>query len=203
MTTNNIKLKLPEIASVISEIYHPFAMPLYIITILLFGDNYLNTPSVDITTKIIIVGITALTTLVIPLYCATLLTKYWQERKRTIFMLVFTLFYFITMFLLYNYLGKAISQKLFMTMAIITSIANIIDYYKGISMHLFGLGSLLTFLIMTHASGYANILHIILLSILITGLVFTCRLFLNKTTLLNGVVSMLLGFCLTALLLYI
>ncbi len=203
MTSQTTEIKQPIIATSICGILHPVMIPLYVMVILLFGDSYINTPNVAITTKLIIITITALMTTVAPLYSATILTKFLTERKRNVFILVFTLFYFVTMLLLYIFIGRILSQKIFMTMAIVSSIANTLDYYKGISLHLVGISALLGFITTIHNTGYANILSITLLCIIASGLLFTSRLVLAKTTPLQGTISMLVGFGLTTLLLYI
>lgn len=205
---NNILLKFSQVTS---YLLHPLLTTLYIAIIVLFGDTYLNSSNISLQFKLILLLYIALLTVVVPLlsfyllYAFKLVSSFKLPTRsdRIIPLLVITICYLVSMYVFSGMIGQMLAQKLFFTIAIVASVANIVTFYDTISLHSLGAAVAVAFLIAFDYVGYGDMETPIIVAVILSGLLATCRLYLAKHALTEIALSYIVGLLTTLILLWI
>ncbi len=167
----------------ISYLFHPLLMPVYIISILL------NTPAlfsfgIPLHLKLLLAGVTLLTTLLFPLAITILLlrtkiisTVFMEKREERVYpILAVAVFYYVTYYLLKGILVSTIFSYYMLGATLLAICSLVINFYSKISLHMIGMGSLVgLFVGLTLNFGLDFHLQVIT-GILLSGLVGYARL---------------------------
>lgn len=188
-------------AQIVSDICSPLLVPTYGTAVAMWFTNLRAVPEVY---RLIVTAIVAFITAGIPLATVLVLLRrgrvsdmpITKRGERIAPMWVATTCYVLTAFIL-GYFGCPLWLRLFMVGAsIATAIALIITIFWKISAHTTGMGGLVALVMWTTLNGLADLGAMFLLSavILLSGLVATARLRLERHTLAQVIAGVLLGF---------
>ncbi len=138
------------IVKIISYLFHPLFMPVYIILMLISFPYYVAS-QLPVQSKLILLGTVAVMTVFIPL----LFTAFMRRRKiiRSFFLeskeeriyplLAVAVSYYITYFILKGYPVSALFSYYMLGSTFLAVLALIISFYLKISLHMIGLGGVL------------------------------------------------------------
>lgn len=174
------------VAKVVSYIFHPLLMPLYLLALLFNGDSYLQltTPQRIQNILYLLVG---LTTVLLPVSTSYMLLKsghihslhMHSAQERRIPYLLTCLFYFFTYYLLRKVQVSALIYLVFLGASLALLITLLINLRWKISAHMVGIGGLLGALAgLTYRLALEYQL-VLLILILVAGTIGTARMLLE------------------------
>ncbi|MFI3315030.1 MAG: hypothetical protein R3Y04_05150 [Rikenellaceae bacterium] len=202
---------LIKISKIVSLIFHPAIIIVYLLLALLFGNTYLNSGSASLRLRIILTLHIALLTVILPILIIQIYKacekyfniKFLHNYKRHASLLIVAICYIMVMFITMPVLGTYFAQKLFLTTAVILTMANAITLITPLSLHMLALSIATTMLWTLHFFGYGQLMTFALIAIFISGLVASSRLMLQKSSLSEISYSYLIGVLAMLLLLFI
>ncbi|MEG1648535.1 MAG: hypothetical protein RR277_01440 [Rikenellaceae bacterium] len=211
MTTDKVNNIFTKFSQTISYLLHPLLIMLYIAMVVLFGNTYINSPDISLKFKLILLGIIAFMTVVVPLvsfyilHCLKLVSNFRLPlRNDRIFpLLIVAISYLACMFICSQYIGKVFAQKTFFTIALLVSVTNVLTFNLRISFHAVGIAAALAFFIALSYIGYGDMQNVIIATLLLSGLLSTCRLYLGKHNITEVSLSYLFGLLFTLLILWL
>jgi hypothetical protein len=176
-------------AKIISSIFHPLLMPVIGLLIIFNTDSYINY-AIPVDLKKAVIILIATSTFVIPLLISLLLLNRkliksleMETTKERIIPYAFTIiFYVFTLYMLKQAPIPPIIFKFIIGATLSVILAFIINLKWKISAHMIGIGGLFGALLTISLILEAYITPYIVLTLLVTGLVGTSRLFLNAHT---------------------
>lgn len=174
-------------ARAIAIVFHPLMIPLYVLLLLLNLDSFL-TYSLPLSYKTTLAGTIFLTTALFPLLLTWILFRmklissvYLSARKeRTYPLLAVTVFYYLTYFLLKGIHISTLFSYFMLGATLLAILALLFNYYRKISLHMIGAGSVTGFLIGLSANFGVNLSTEILAGILLSGIIGYSRLKTNS-----------------------
>ncbi|MEG1935798.1 MAG: hypothetical protein RR141_07365, partial [Rikenellaceae bacterium] len=139
------------------------------------------------------------------LHCLKLVSNFRLPlRNDRIFpLLIVAISYLACMFICSQYIGKVFAQKTFFTIALLVSVTNVLTFNLRISFHAVGIASALAFFIALSYIGYGDMQNVIIATLLLSGLLSTCRLYLGKHNITEVSLSYLFGLLFTLLILWL
>jgi len=177
-----------KISQFISIIFHPLLIPSYTLLIIFNSGTFYS--FIPFHTQRVFYVLIALTTFVIPISIMPFLLNLkivsgfmLQERKdRIIPLLITSISYFFTLYLLSRlpfHVPEFINNYIFAS-ALLIFITLIISMKWKISAHAIGIGGLLGSIIIFSVAYYANLVYLISLIAIISGLIAYARLYLQE-----------------------
>ena len=189
---------MKRIAKILSNILHPFLIPIYVEAVLLFsGTIYALYPS---RLKLYLIWAVGLYAAVIPLLTMALL----KNRKRNLTMLAVMMFVCAICYLLYAItMMRSPSLILFRKIAsaafLCTMFSLIMARFMRHSTHLTAMGAAVALFVMLNIVGEPAVFWPLICTLLVAGLLASVRLYLGRNRSLQLLVGFVGGFCLTAL----
>lgn len=176
---------MKKIAHLFSVLLHPLLMPTIGVLIVLKSGTYLS--YIPLNLQRVLIWLVAISTLVVPLFMVpfyffqkTIKTIRMETIKERIVPFFTTSIVFMLCFFYLKYLNAPSSIQLFLlAIAFVAFSASIITFFWKISVHMAGIGGLTSFLLVFAIKYNANLTTIILILVLLSGLLGTCRLVLN------------------------
>jgi hypothetical protein len=175
------------LAKAISYLFHPLLVPVYIMLFLLNLNAHFSLV-LPFTSKVMLVGITALTTILFPLLIIFLLYKrnlvhsfYLESREERIYpLLVIAVFYYLTYYLLKGLHISPVFSFYMLGATFLAVISLIITFYHKISLHMVGVGGLAGLITGLTLNFAVDLAYFIVLAILVSGFVGFARLKINS-----------------------
>lgn len=176
-----------KLAKVISYLFHPLFIPLYICLILL-NANTLFSPGLAFSFKLTIVGMVCLTTVLFPLLFIFLLYKkklvhslFLESREERIYpILIIAIFYYLTYYLMKGIRISPVFSYYMLGATFLAISALIITFYRKISLHMLGIGGMSGLILGLTFNLSSNMVYFLLLAIFISGITGFARLKLNS-----------------------
>ncbi len=191
-------------AQFLSYLFHPLFLPL-IVTFLFFNRLLMSNPVFGW----IIYGIIFFNTLLLPYFFYHYIQrkntlKPNGEKKTIILSLVFNLYCYTLVAALLKYFGLGVyMESFFFSIAVITLVALVVNFFWKISLHLLGIGGVVGFVLSYIFFFNVNILTVFVIVLFISGLVAASRLRLNAHTPAQIYAGFLVGVGLTMVTTYI
>lgn len=170
-------------AKIISVILFPIFFPSYVILILFYFNNF-NTFQVALSAKFMVFSIVLITTCIFPLLFIFIMKRkgmiksiQMETKEERVFPLIITTIFF---FMAYYMLKEIEVLNLFLYFlvgsTVLLIITLLINFFTKISIHMIGVGGMTGALLGLALSLHADILALILLSILLSGLTGYARM---------------------------
>ncbi len=196
------------LAKIISVVFHPLLMPLYCLLIILSAPTLFDFIPFQI--KRLLFLIMLINNLCMPLmlmaylrYRNLITSVVIDNREERVLPLVLTtFFYFVTVYIFIKYHIPVFIKTFVLTAAIISLAVMIINFWLMISIHAAGAGALLATVLVLSLKMHTPLTWFLVPAVLITGIVLSSRLLLNSHTPREAWFGFLLGFGVTALLLF-
>lgn len=187
-------------ASVVSYVLHPFLMPLYILFFLFNGDSLFS--YIPSSVKWYCYGVTLFMLLLMPLLSLPLfrhlrLVKNYgleDKQERVYPILASVVFAFIGFWLLGRVAYTNIVQQLFLVLIILLSAFSVITLRWKMSMHMTAIGGVCGFLLILGFRYAGDVRFFFMLMLMLSGILASCRLYLNRHTPLQVYAGFLFGF---------
>ena len=185
-------------ATIISNIFHPLMMPTYAASVILYGNTGFN--FISNSAKLYMTTFIFLSTVLLPITVMPIL-KYLNligsynldtRKDRIIPLLIVAICYMLCMFFLSPEIGFIFSRKVFLSAAILLVLTVSVTAFWKISIHLAGLGGLSAIFLNITLANYGDLTRYLTATILIAGIVGSCRLYLgahNLSQILTGFVA--------------
>lgn len=175
-----------KIARGISYIFHPVLIPFYVL-LLLLNLNSLFSLMVPHSFKLVLLGIVFLTTVLFPLILTFLMYRikiiasfYLENKEERIFpILCIAVFYYLTYYLLKSVRLASFFSYYMLGVALLAIIAMVITFYRKISLHMLGMGSLTGLFLGLSLNFGLHFLNLFFAGVLFSGLVGFARLKTN------------------------
>ena len=172
-----------KIAFAVSALFHPIFMPLYAV-IILFNLDFYFANILTTEAKWIIVGLLFTITVVTPFFLIYMYQRFGiiesyrldKREDRPLPFITIGSLYYVCFYILKNLNLPAIIYLVLLSATILVLIAFIINFFWKISVHTLSIGSIVGLLISLSIAYQINILFLILISILISGMVGWARL---------------------------
>jgi len=172
-----------KIAFAVSALFHPIFMPLYAV-IILFNLDFYFANILTTEAKWIIVGLLFTITVVTPFFLIYMYQRFGiiesyrldKREDRPLPFITIGSLYYVCFYILKNLNLPAIIYLVLLSATILVLIAFIINFFWKISVHTLSIGSIVGLLISLSIAYQINILFLILISILISGIVGWARL---------------------------
>jgi hypothetical protein len=126
-----------------------------------------------------------------------------NREERVLPLILTTFFYFVTVYIFIKYHIPVFIKMFVLTAAIISLAVMIINFWLMISIHAAGAGALLATVLVLSVKMHTPLTWFLVPAVLIAGIVLSSRLLLNSHTPREAWSGFLLGFGVTALLLFI
>jgi len=187
-------------AKIISSVFHPLIMPVIGLLIVFNTDSYINyTSSHEL--KIAILTLVGTSTFIIPLIISLLLLNRKMikslemdtTKERIIPYALTIIFYVFTLYILKEATIAPIIFKFIIGATLSVIIAFIVNLKWKISAHMIGIGGLLGALICVSIILDVYLVHYVILTLLVAGLIGSSRLILKAHTQLQIYVGFLVG----------
>lgn len=199
---------MKNLAQAISYLMHPLLIPLYVVFLVFNIDSVFY--FIPLGAKLYCYAITAFALLLMPVVSLPffkylkLITSYGLEVKqeRVYPILVAVGFAFLGFWLIGRFPYTNIIQQLYLVLIILLSGFSIITLRWKMSMHMTGMGALCGFLMILGFKYFGDVKPILMLMILLSGLLASCRLYLEKHTPLQVYVGFIFGCCFVVGILY-
>lgn len=197
------------LAKIISAVFHPLLVPLYGLLIIFLAPTILE--YLPLAYKKTLLLIVLINNVIIPLslmpyfrYRNIISSWFLINRKERIIPLITTsFFYFITLYITLTFKVSVFINAFILTLAVLSSIITIINFWFKISIHSVGAGALLALVIALSLKSHVPLTLMLIAVILIAGLVLSSRLWLNSHTPKEIWLGFLLGVSISALLLFL
>jgi hypothetical protein len=175
------------LAKAISYLFHPLLMPLYILLLLLNLDAFFLSGLAS-SYKLTLVGVTFLTTILVPLLLIFLLYKrklirsfFMETREERIYpILIIAIFYYLTYYLFKGIRISPVFSYYMLGATFLSILALIITFYRKISLHMLGMGGLSGLILGLGFNLSVNLVYFIVLTIFISGITGFARLKLSS-----------------------
>ncbi len=175
------------LAKTISYLFHPLLVPLYIMLFLLNLNAHFSLV-LSFTSKLMLSGITCLTTILLPLLIIFLLVKkklvqsyYLESREERIYpLLVISVFYYLTYYLFKGVHISPVFSFYMLGATFLAILSLIITFYHKISLHMVGVGGLTGLITGLTLNFAVDLAYFIVLAILVSGFVGFSRLKVNS-----------------------
>jgi hypothetical protein len=196
-------------AKIISVVFHPLLVPFYGILTILSAPTLFGFIPVEI--KKLLMLIVLINNVCLPF----MLLAYLRYRKlissvvidnreeRVLPLVLTTFFYFVTVYIFIRYRIPVFIKTFVLTAAIISLAVMIINFWFMISIHAAGAGAFLAMVLVLSFRMHTPLSLLLMAAILISGAVIWARLLLNSHTPGEAWLGFLLGFGVTASLLWI
>ncbi len=176
-----------KLARVISWLFHPLMMPLYILLLLLNHPGFMPLPLVFYY-KMALIGVVVLTTMLFPLFFTWMLCRlgiissiFMNTKEDRIFpILAISVFYYITYFLLRGIHISTIFSYYMLGATLLAILSLIITFSRKISLHTIAIGSCTGLFLGLSLNFGINLMTEIYVSILLAGIVGFARLKANS-----------------------
>lgn len=196
---------MKSIAKIISNILHPFLIPIYVEALLLFsGSIYTLYP---MRLKVYLMWAVALYSAVLPLLTMALLKRIQrlrgreiqQRHKMVIMMLVCAICYLLFAITMMRAPSLIIFRKMASSALLCTLFCIILSRFTRTSTHLTAMGAAVAFFVMLNIAGEQAVFLTLLWTLLVAGLSASVRLYLGRNRSLQLLASFVGGFLLCVL----
>ena len=175
-----------KLARVISYLFHPLLMPFYIFLFLLNVNAFFSSELV-FSSKLTLLGIICLTTILLPLFLVYLLYRkklvhslFLETREERIYpILIIAIFYYLTYYLLKGIHISPVFSFYMLGATFLSILALIITFYSKISLHMLGAGGMSGLVLGLVFNLSVNVLFFVVV-IIIAGITGSARLKLNS-----------------------
>ncbi len=170
-------------ARVISYVFHPLLMPMYVFLYLFTLDSFLSR-SIPFTFKLALAGVVVLTTVLSPLFLTWMLKRlriissyYMSEKEERMYpVLAISVFYYLTYYLLRGIHISTIFSYYMLGAALLAILSLAINFFAKISLHMIGVGSVAGLFLGLALNFGINLNMEILSGILVAGFIGFARL---------------------------
>lgn len=183
---------LPKLSSkeilpfIVSTIFHPILMPTLGVAIILNSGGYFSLFPSEIKRNII--GMIFALTALIPLAIMPILLYFGvfsrinmqSKRERRVPVMVTAISYYLAYTLFKDFQGIVVINVFLLAATTTVVISLIINYIWKISLHMIGVGGIVSLLIMLSLRFHANVTDFVLVMILLGGFVASSRLYLEE-----------------------
>lgn len=196
-------------AKIVSVVFHPLMIPLYGILIIFSAPTLFGFIPFEIKRVLVLIvlvnNVLLPLSLMIYLYYRKLITSVVIDNReeRMLPLVLTTFFYFVTVYIFIKYRIPVFIKTFVLTAAVISLAVMIINYWFMISIHAAGAGALLAMVLMLSFMMQTPLTWFLVPVILISGAILSSRLLLNSHSPREAWFGLLLGFGVTALLLWI
>ncbi len=196
---------MKSIAKILSNLLHPFLIPIYVEALLLFsGSIYTLYP---MRLKVYLIWAVALYSAVLPLLTMALLKRIQRLRgreiqrrhKMTIMMFVCAVCYLLFAITMMRAPSLIIFRKMASSALLCTMLCIVLSRFTRTSTHLTAMGAAVAFFVMLNIAGEQAVFWILQWTLLAAGLSASVRLYLGRNRSLQLLVSFVGGFLLTTL----
>ena len=196
---------MKSIAKIISNILHPFLIPIYVEALLLFsGSIYTLYP---MRLKVYLMWAVALYSAVLPILTMALLKRIQrlrgreiqQRHKMVIMMLVCAICYLLFAITMMRAPSLIIFRKMASSALLCTLFCIILSRFTRTSTHLTAMGAAVAFFVMLNIAGEQAVFLTLLWTLLVAGLSASVRLYLGRNRSLQLLASFVGGFLLCVL----
>ncbi|MBO5877966.1 MAG: hypothetical protein J6Q29_00685 [Alistipes sp.] len=196
---------MKSIAKILSNLLHPFLIPIYVEALLLFsGSIYTLYP---MRLKVYLIWAVGLYSAVLPLLTMALLKRIQRLRgreiqrrhKMTIMMFVCAVCYLLFAITMMRAPSLIIFRKMASSALLCTMFCIILSRFTRSSSHLTAMGAAVAFFVMLNIAGEQAVFWILQWTLLAAGLSASIRLYLGRNRSLQLLVSFVGGFLLTTL----
>lgn len=192
-------MSMKYVAQTLSYLLHPFLMPLYAVYFIFNVDSVFSL--VPTLPRIYCYCITALVLLVIPLLSLPILkhfrliTNYGLDsrQERVYPILVAVIFSFLGFWLMGRIPYANIVQQLYLVLIILLSAFSIVTLRWKMSMHMTAMGAVCGFLFILGMKYWGDVRNLLILMLILSGILASCRLYLGKHTPLQVYIGFLFG----------
>jgi membrane-associated phospholipid phosphatase len=197
------------LAKIVSVAFHPLLIPLYCLLIILSAPTLFDYIPFQI--KRLLILIILINNVCMPLMLMgylrfrNLITSVVidNRKERVLPLVLTTFFYSVTVYIFIKYHIPVFIKTFVLTAAIISLAVMIINFWFMISIHAAGAGALLATVLVLSLKMHTALIWFLVPAVLIAGIVLSSRLLLNSHTPREVWDGFLLGFGVTALLLFI
>lgn len=189
-----------KIAYIISTIFHPLVMPIYLLIYILYGNTpWALLPSAYKTIVITYIGIgtSIMPLVVIGAFILMHITKdaEMNSRSERVFPLIFSCFSaWLTVYFVYTQMHLPLPiVRLTESVAAMLTVASVITPFWKISLHSIGTGALLVFVIILGCASRIDFGASLIISIALSGIVIWARLYLKSHTPMQLLVGYIVG----------
>ena len=196
---------MKRIAKILTNILHPFLIPIYVEAVLLFsGTVYALYPS---QLKLYLIWAVALYSAIIPLLTMALLKRIQRLRGReiqrrhkvTVMMFVCAICYLLYTITMMRSPSLILFRKIASSAFLCTMFSLIMSRFTRHSTHLTAIGAAVAFFVMLNIAGEAAVFWPLIYTLLTAGCIASIRLYLGRNRSLQLLIGFVGGFCLTAL----
>ncbi|MEI7897378.1 MAG: hypothetical protein WCJ26_10120 [bacterium] len=176
-----------KLSAVISYVFHPLLLPLYVLLLLLNVSTFLLR-TFPFSFKLTLTGIVFLTTVIFPLFLTWMLMRLKiissvymlekEERKYPI--LAIAVFYYLTFYLLKGIHVSTIFSYYMLGATLLAILSLIVNFYRKISLHMIGIGSFTGLFLGLSLNFGINLYTEIFSGILLAGILGFARLKSNS-----------------------
>jgi hypothetical protein len=197
------------LAKIVSVVFHPLMIPLYGILIIFSAPTLFDFIPFEIKRALVLIvlinNILLPLSLMVYLYYRKMITSVVIDNRneRMLPLALTTFFYFITVYIFIKFRIPVFIKTFMLTAAIISLAVMIINYWFMISIHAAGAGALLAMMLMLSFTMHTPLTWFLVPVVLISGAILSSRLLLNSHSPREAWFGFLLGFGVTALLLWI
>lgn len=175
------------LARIISYLFHPLLMPLYILLLLLNLSTFLSR-SLPFPYKMALTGVVILTTILFPLFLTWMLlrlriiTSLFMDKmeERTFPILAISVFYYLTYFLLRGIHISVIFSYYMLGATLLAILSLVVNFYRKVSLHMIAAGSFTGLFLGLSLNFGINLNIAILAGILLGGIIGFARLKSNS-----------------------
>ena len=172
-----------KLARVISYLFHPLLMPLYILLLLLNLDSFLSV-SLPFSYKLALTGVVFLTTILSPLFVTWMLCRlriissvFMSRKEERIYpVLAISVFYYLTYFLLRGIHISTIFSFYMLGATLLAILTLAVNFFRKISLHMIGIGSFTGLFLGLSLNFGINLDREVFLGILLAGVIGFARL---------------------------
>ncbi len=176
-----------KLARVISYVFHPLMMPLYMLLLLLNHHSFMPLPLIFYY-KMALIGVVVLTTMIFPLFFTWMLFRlgiissiFMNTKEDRIFpILAISVFYYITYFLLKGIHISTIFSYYMLGATLLAILSLIITFSRKISLHMIAIGSCTGLVLGLSLNFGINLMVEIYAGIILGGIVGFARLKTNS-----------------------
>lgn len=197
---------LNKLAKIFSWVMHPFVVPIYVMLVLLFADTAHSYFPMHI--KFYLLWSVALYTLVLPGLTLALLKRLQQVRRihltKKQFIVIALLVGAVCYLLCTMTMMRASSLMLFRKMAVVGALCELFCLvaitFSGISLHLTAMGAVVSLFTLLNILGEISLFWVLLVSIILSGMLASARLYMGRNRSLQLLVGFVGGFliCMSA-----
>jgi hypothetical protein len=197
------------LSKIVSVVFHPLMIPLYGILIIFSAPTLFDFIPFEIKRALVLIvlinNILLPLSLMVYLYYRKMITSVVIDNRneRMLPLALTTFFYFITVYIFIKFRIPVFIKTFMLTAAIISLAVMIINYWFMISIHAAGAGALLAMMLMLSFTMHTPLTWFLVPVVLISGAILSSRLLLNSHSPREAWFGFLLGFGVTALLLWI